>query len=199
MRPSGNGFRKVGLPARAKLAIMSDGSLDAVSETVAQMYFAGQQISEISKALGLSPTCAFKRTRHPAVQRRCQELAEAQARSFESLHLSVTGRLSELAPKALDITAKHFKQSESGELNFAQERALVSDTLDRTGYPRQTAQKVQHQHSQSFDMAGIQKLTDMGKALLTTGALAGLDFLAMGKQIRGEVIDVPSEEDLSYG
>ncbi len=182
----------------AKLSVMGDGSLDTVSESIAALHLAGEKQTDISFKTGVPYLVVGKRIRHPLMQRRLAVLAEIRNKSMESIQVKVGNRLAEFAPKALDITEKHFKQSESGELNFTQERSLVNDTLDRTGYPRQTSQKVQHTHNQTFDLAGIQKLTEMGKTLLTTGALAGIDFLSVGKQIRGDVIDVPSEE-MSYG
>jgi hypothetical protein len=176
---------------RVTVSIAPDGSLDAHSEAIALLYFEGCAKREIARRLGMGDQRVGKTLDHPAVLAR---LAELRAKREKT----VLERMADLAPRAMSRFERQMDTAEEGKLSFNQERQLINDTLDRTGYPKQTTTKVQHEHRSVVDFEGLEKLTEFGRTLLESGALAGIDFRGLGKQIQNEaeVIDVVSAEEL---
>jgi hypothetical protein len=172
-----------------RVTVNSSGVLDPRSERIAILWFEGMPKGQIAQEVGVCGTWVKRILEHPAVAARVAFL-------MESRELAVMDRLTRLAPKAMKLFEKQYDQADSGQLNFSQERHLINDTLDRTGYPRQSATNIHHEHRTTLDVAGIEQLAEFGRQLLSSGALAGVDYRAMGQRLQAEgaVVDVPLAE-----
>ena len=175
--------KKIQIP---RVRINADGGLDPRSEAAAIGLFEGLSQAAIGRKIAVCEKWAGLICKHPAVQARVKALMDVRATGAQD-------RLVALVPKAMTRLEQQFEMAESGELNFAQERALVSDTLDRTGFPRLTAKAVRHESRTTLSPVDIERLSIIGEAMIETGALAGIDFHALGRQIQDSIIEESTE------
>jgi len=159
---------------------------------VCRRLVAGHRPTEISHALNMSLSSIGRIRNLPAAKAYIQELEEAAEQYVKEGRDAVGERLRDLAPRAVGQLDNLMAKAEDGELSPKMVLDVAKEVLDRTGFPRQTQASVAHLHAHVFDEKSISRLVAAGQAL-DPSALSGVDFLQLGCQLRGEVVDVEPE------
>lgn len=104
-------------------------------------------------------------------------------------------KLQGMGLRVVDGFERLLQKSERGELAPGTDLKVLGDIADRIGIPRQTAQTVRHQHDRPLvNRESIVEIAALGAAMLSSGALSGMDFRELGKQLRDSSPDVVDVE-----